>query len=120
MEMKHFGRELENVTNLFISSNGGKDSLPKETPPEKEEGTKSLSALFDVEVEESVRVQRKMVFPASKESQESMRRTLLDYLQENFVITRVELKKTTDIFKQGKKTIKEEELVLFLKDPPQH
>ena len=117
MEMKNFGRELENVTNLFISSNGGNNSSPSEAAEEtKEEEAKALVPDLSVEVEEKVSVQKKMAFPAVREGQVRMKNTLLDYLQNDYMVTRVELKKKTDLIEEGKKTVKEEELILFLRD----
>ena len=117
MEMKNFGRELEHVTNLFISSNGGNNSSPdKGTEKTKEEKEKVLVPDFSVEVEENVSVQKKMAFPAVREGQIRMKNTLLDFIQNDYMVTRVELKKKTDLIEEGKKTVKDEELILFLRD----
>jgi hypothetical protein len=120
MEMKNFGRELEHVTNLFISSNGGNNSSPKKaTDKTKEEEEKVLVPDFSVEVEENVSVQKKMAFPAVREGQIRMKNTLLDFIQNDYMVTRVELKKKTDLIEEGKKTVKDEELILFLRDSGQ-
>lgn len=114
MESKILGRELENVTNLFISSNNGgnspaKGSISVETPvPAVEED--------GIDVEETVHIRKKMAYPPTRKAQEELRKYLFERIQENYTISRIELKKTTDIFTQQKKTTREEEIVVLLKE----
>ena len=114
MESKFLGRELETVTNLFISSNNGGNSpskgrIPAETPvPAPLEG--------GVDIEETVRIQKKMAYPPTRKAQEELRKYIFERIQENYTISRIELKKTTDVFTQQKKTTREEEIIVLLKE----
>ena len=114
MKNENVGRELESVTKLFISSNGGKNTPandldePKDPPLDDEtEG---------VEVEETIHIRKKVAFPATRKARESMRNYLFERLQESYIIKRIELIKTTDVFRQDGKTTKEEEIIVVLKD----
>ena len=114
MENHTPGRELENVANLFISSNHEEKSpvrgQPAETDPiPADEGT-------GIEVEETVRIQKKMAYPSTQGAQERLRKFLFERIRQNYTICRIELRKTTDVFTQEKKTTKEEEIIVFLKD----
>ncbi len=108
------GRELENVANLFISSSNGEKSPEKSRPPEADplpEGE------WDgIEVEETVRIQKKIAYPSTQGAQEKLRKYLFERIRQNYTICRIELRKTTDVFTQEKKTTREEEIIVFLKD----
>ena len=114
MESKFLGRELETVTNLFISSNNGGNSpskgrIPAETPvPAVEED--------GIDVEEIIHIQKKMTYPPTRKAHEELRKYLFERIQENYTISRIELKKTTDVFTQQKKTTREEEIIVLLKE----
>lgn len=114
MESKILGRELESVTDLFISSNNGGNSpskgrIPVDTPaPAVEED--------GIDIEETVHIQKKMAYPPTRKAQEELRKYLFERIKENYTISRIELKKTTDIFTQQKKTIREEEIIVLLKE----
>ncbi len=114
MESKILDRELENVTNLFISSNNGGNSPAKVQMPVDPPETAPLDG--EVEIEETVHIQKTMAYPPTRKAQEALRRYLLERIQENYTISRIELKKTTDVFTQQKKTIKEEEIIVLLKE----
>ncbi len=113
MEKNNFGRELENVTNLFISSNGESRAFQPGVEKAQDETSVPEPEPMDVNIEETVRVKRKMAFHGSQDVQRNMTHTLFKYLQENYIITMVELRKASDIFEQGKKTTREEEIVLY-------
>lgn len=112
---KHIpGRELENVADLFISSNQEGESPVKSQPPlaepiptDEEDG---------IEVEETVRIQKKIAYPSTQGAQEKLRKYLFERIRQNYTICRIELRKTTDVFTQEKKTTREEEIIVFLKD----
>lgn len=114
MESKILGRELENVTNLFISSNNGGNSpaqgrISAQTPV--------ATSLGDgIDIEETVHIQKKMAYPRTRKAQEELRKYLFERIQENYTISRIELKKTTDVFTQQQKTTREEEIIVFLKE----
>jgi len=114
MKSENVGRELESVTKLFISSDGGKntraDDLNEPKDPSLDDETGGA------EVEETIHIQKKIAFPATRKARETMRNYLFERLQESYIIRRIELIKTTDVFRQGGKTTKEEEIVVMLKD----
>jgi hypothetical protein len=104
-------RELENVTKLFISSSDDEISAESQL---RGQG----AALEDdaSEVEETVRVQKKIAYPNTRNAQEHMKKCLLDHLQKDYLISRIELKKATDILEPKVRSCRQEEITICLKD----
>lgn len=110
MEKKIVSEELEEISRWFLSSSeeGEKGSESKEKPLHRPES--------EMEIDESVSIRRRISFPNSQSGQNEMKACLLKHLEDNYVIARVELKKTTDhVRSKGKKNTKEE-ILLYTKD----
>ena len=104
-------RELENVTKLFISSSDEKTSMEDQL-----QGRGALPEDDVSEVEETVRVHKKIAYPNTRNAQEHMKRCLLEHLQKDYLISRIELKKATDILEPKVRRCRQEEITIFLKD----
>jgi hypothetical protein len=94
MEKKERGRELECVSDLFISS-GEEEEVPDEELLECK-GTYADQTEDDFEVEETVSVRKRITYPASEKAQENIRRCLHEHLKDDYIINRIELIKSTD------------------------
>jgi hypothetical protein len=114
MEKKERGRELECVSDLFISS--GEEQVPGEKQLELE-GTYADQPEDDYEVEETVRVRKTITYPASKRAQENIRKCLYEHLKDDYIISRVELVKRSEVLKLRNVQTKKEEIIIALKPP---
>jgi len=110
MEKKSLGRDikdrrgLENISNLFLSTN----HRTKENLHQAED---------QCEVEETVTVCKKLAFQPDENVQQNMIRTLHRHLEEGYDIKRVDLQKNEDISKPKGRMRREEEVIIFIKDP---
>ena len=110
MEKKSLGRDikdrrgLENISNLFLSTN----HRAKENLHQAED---------QYEVEETVTVCKKLAFQPDENVQQNMIRTLHRHLEEGYDIKRVDLQKNEDISKPKGRMRREEEVIIFIKDP---
>jgi hypothetical protein len=114
MEGRISRRELEGVASLFISSSDGSQGpskSPSEAMPSASPEEKGVP-----EVEEVIRIRKKMAYPATPEGQEALKVALLEFMEKDYRITRIELTKTTDTCVRKEKTIKEEGIIITLKD----
>lgn len=117
MEKKETGRELERVSDLFISS-GAEEVLDD----------KLLGFMVkcadqrgnDFKIEETVNVRKRITYPASKKAQENIRRCLYEHLKNDYTINRVELVKSTEILKLGNVNRKKEEIIIILDPSESH
>ena len=109
-------RGLENISNLFLStSEKVKENLqPAEDQCEVED---QLEAEDQCEVEETVSVCKKLAFQHHENVQQNMLRTLTKYLEEGYNLKRVDLQKNEDISKPKGRMRREEEVIIFIKDP---
>ena len=114
MEKKERGRELERVTDLFISSD--EEQVPGEKLLEFE-GTYADQTEDDYEVEETVKVRRSITYPASERAQENIRKCLYEHLKDDYIISRVELIKRSEVLKLRNVKSKKEEIIIALKPP---
>jgi len=113
MEKKIISEELEEISRWFLSSREEGKEAPKVNESEERQLQRPES---ECEIDESVSIRRRISFPNSQTGQNEMKSCLLKHLQDNFAISRVELKKTTDQFQpKAKKNVKEE-VLLYLKD----
>jgi hypothetical protein len=110
MEKKSLGRDikdrrgLENISNLFLSTN--------------HKAKENLHQVEDqCEVEETVTVCKKLAFQPDENVQQNMIRTLHRHLEEGYNIKRVDLQKNEDIPKPKGRMRREEEVIIFIKDP---
>jgi hypothetical protein len=111
MAKKNGAREMENIADFFIS--------PKEKDPVN--GLKDFAGDLDqgeeaFELEETVSVRKRIAFPDRENAQDHIRRCLLKYLEEEYKIHRVELKRSLDIDMPGNKKTTKEEVLILLKD----
>jgi len=116
MEKNNPRRELENISNYFITS-----SEEKKTPVEnlfEDRGIYSGRADEEFEVEESVSIRKKIEYLDTQNAQENIKRCLFGHLQEDYIISRIELRKTADILQPKRKKRREEEIIILLKEAP--
>ena len=106
------GRELESVANLFISSEE-EDKNPVKEPFEFRKNTSGQE--LDFEVEETVKIRKKIAYPETEKAQENIKRRLFQLFQEDYIINRVELKKNTCTNKLKNRKFTQEEIIIFLK-----
>lgn len=112
MEKQGIGRELESVANLFVSS----EEEEKDSVKEQFEFKKNTSGQeLDFEVEETVKVRKKIAYPETEKAQENIKRRLFQLFQEGYIINRVELKKNTYARKLKNRKVTQEEIIIFLK-----
>ena len=98
-------RGLESISNLFLSTS--------------EKAKENLQQTEDqCEVEETVTVCKKLAFQHDENVQQNIIRTLSKYLEEGYNIKRVDLQKNEDISKPKGRIRKEEEVIIFIKNPP--
>jgi hypothetical protein len=113
MDKKIVSEELEEISRWFLSSSGEGKEAPKVNESEEKQPRPPET---EFEIDESVSIRRRMSFPNSQNGQNEMKASLLKHLQDNYAISRVELKKTTDhVQPKTKKNIKEE-VLLYVKD----
>jgi len=113
MEKKIVSEELEEISRWFLSSSEEGKDAPKvneseERPHQPESGS---------ETDESVSIRRRISFPNSQNGQNEMKASLLKHLQDNYAISRVELKKTTDRVQPKARKNTKEEVLLYIKEP---
>ena len=113
MEKPGIGRELDSVANLFISS-GEEEKAPVKEMYEVKENTSGQKEV-DFEVEETVKIRKKIAYPETEKAQENMKRRLFQLFQEGYLINRVELKKNTCAHKLKNRKVIIEEIIIFLK-----
>ena len=70
----------------------------------------------DIEIEENVSIQKKFAYPNDLNVQNKMMLRLQTLVQEGYDISRIELKKKTNIKKSGRKKILDEQVIFFIKE----
>ncbi|MBW2022997.1 MAG: hypothetical protein JRI39_05270 [Deltaproteobacteria bacterium] len=108
-------RELDEVLDLFISSNENRRQAPWAKTNSKEKPEKVQDA--SPPLVETTRVEKEITCPAGAKAQDKIRGLLFEHLQADYEITRVELKKATDRREQDREIHTEERISLTLKDP---
>ncbi len=116
MQNKCLMQELEGLSRFFISPNN-EEKIPAENLLTLK-GTSSRPSTDECEVEETVTVRKRIVYPNTQDAQERIKRCLFKYLDENYVICRVDLKKTAEVDEPRSKKSTQEEICIFLKDAP--
>ena len=119
MEKKERGRELECVSNLFISSGEEEEEVPNEELLNLK-GTNADQTEDDFEVEETVSVRKQITYLSSEKAQENMRGCLYEHLKDDYIINRIELTKKTETLKLKNVKSKKEEIIILLKPPNSH
>ena len=118
MEKKTTAQEIAEISNFFLSSSDKEKMLAEHLSDFK--GIPSTEEEDGCEVEETVSVRKKIAYPDAENAQESMKRCLFKYLDEDYMICRIELKRTADISKPRSKKRKKEEVVIVLQDTLTH
>ncbi|MGD2149191.1 MAG: hypothetical protein PVJ20_00680 [Desulfobacterales bacterium] len=98
-------RGLEDISNLFLSTS--------------EKAKENLQQAEDqCTVEETITVCKKFAFQNDENVQQNILRTLSKHLEEGYHFKRVDLQKNEDISKPRGRMRREEEIIIFIKDPP--
>ncbi|MEJ2725207.1 MAG: hypothetical protein P8175_11315 [Deltaproteobacteria bacterium] len=113
MAKKGNARELENVADFFISSKE-KDEDPGDGLNELVEEGDQREAEF--ELEETVSVRKRIAFSDGEKAQDHIKRCLLEHLEGEYQIHRIELRKNTGIEMPGNKKRTKEEVLIVLKE----
>jgi hypothetical protein len=69
------------------------------------------------EVEETVRVQKKMAYPDTENAQQGMRKALSRHLEEGYNIRSISLRKSYEVSAPNRRVSKEEDITIFVKSP---
>ena len=101
MEKKSERRELEQISNIFLST--GKK--PEENLNQVEDQCK---------VEENVIVRRNIAYPNTLYAQQDILKSLSKHLEENYRVKRIELKKTDRTSRPGIEKCIEERVTIFI------
>jgi len=115
MEQKSPIHELARISDLFVSSSDNEETGP--TGVFERQGTSSDHAGDESEVEETIAVRKRIAYPATENARENIKRCLFKHLDEDYMICRVELKRTKEISQPGAKKRTEEEILIVLRDP---
>ncbi len=70
----------------------------------------------ECEVEETIRIERKIAYPNSESGQENIRKTIFEYLEEGYTIQNIELRKTHRISESRKKEKMDVEVRMFVRE----
>jgi len=98
-------RGLEDISNLFLSTS--------------EKAKENLQQAEDqCTVEETITVCKKFAFQNDESVQQNILRTLSKHLEDGYHFKRVDLQKNEDISKPRGRMRREEEIIIFIKDPP--
>jgi len=116
MEQKSPVHELARISDLFVSSSDKEETGP--TGLFERQWTSSDQVGDESEVEETITVRKKIAYPNTENVQEKVRRCLFKHLDEDYMICRVELKKTKDTSQPRAKKRTQEEILIVLKDSP--
>ena len=118
MEKKSTAQEIAEISNFFLSSSDKEKMLAEHLYDFK--GIPSVEVEDGSEVEETVSVRKKIAYPDTENAQENLKTCLFKYLEEDYMICRIELKRTADISKPRRKKRREEEVVIVLRDALTH
>lgn len=95
------------------------EPIPKEnTPSDIAKEPYTGDAEIGCRIEESVTVQKNIAYPPSPNTQENILNALSKHLEENYSIKRIDLKKTDEISRPGKRKYIDEEVTIFIEDHP--
>lgn len=118
MEQKNPVQELARISDLFVSSSDKEETGP--TGLFERQGACSDQVGDESEVEETVSVRKRIGYPNTENAQENIKRCLFKHLDEDYMICRVELKKTKNISQPRAKKRTQEEILIVLKDSAPH
>jgi hypothetical protein len=111
MEKTGPAKELGSVSDFFISTpKEGRTSSPPVSNLKAWSNPKE-----NCEVEESVTARKRIAYPNTRSAQEDMKKNFSMLLQEGYMISRIEVKRTSEKVKPGSRTITSEEIAMFVK-----
>jgi hypothetical protein len=113
MAKKGNARELENVADFFISSKEKEEDPGDSLNGLVEEGDQREA---EFELEETVSVRKRIAFSDGEKAQDHIKRCLLEHLEGEYQIHRIELKKNTGTEMPGNKKTTKEEVLIVLKE----
>ncbi|RLB21710.1 MAG: hypothetical protein DRG71_07990 [Deltaproteobacteria bacterium] len=114
MEIKGETKELDEVLDLFISSKEQDSKAPwAEQDSVQGREPKKTRAL---PLAETTRIRKEITCPAGPGAQDRLRGLLFEYLQDDYEITRVEVRKVTQRTEENRKIHQEEEVSLVIKE----
>lgn len=113
MQGKISQRELQGVANLFISPD---DRESFSTNGDQHRAPDIFDKKDTVEIEESYKIEKKVVFPSTSKGQLELKKYILELINQDFDIIKLEMKKLTNISTNNIKTLKEENLFIKIKD----
>lgn len=114
MEKSNPRRELENISNYFITSSDEKKTRVENLFEDR--GISSGRADEEFEVEERVSIRKEIEYIDTQNAQENIKRRIFAHLQDDYIISRIELRKTSDILQPKRKKRQEEEIIIILKE----
>ena len=70
----------------------------------------------ECEIEETIRIERKIAYPNSGAGRENIRKTIFEYLEEGYTIQKIELRKTHLVSESRKKEKMDIEVTMFVRE----
>ena len=102
MEKKNFGRGIEEISNIFLST--------------KDNANENLHHIEDqCEIEETVTVRKKLSFYNDENVQKNMTTSLSKHMEKGYNIRRIYLQKNEDISTPGSRIHKKEDIIISIK-----
>jgi hypothetical protein len=89
----------------------------KNDPPQTVKEPATDNTEIGCRIEESITVRRNITYPPSPDAQQNILNLLSKYLEENYSIKSVDLKKTDEILRPGKLKYIDEEVTICIEDP---
>jgi hypothetical protein len=113
MEKKSLGKGLEDVSNVFLSGDMKEHERPiteesNQDGPTGELSKDPISLEGDCTVEELVNAYKRIAYTNSDHSQQNLRKTLFNYLEEGYKIKSVTLTRTNEIKKPHRRESRED------------
>jgi hypothetical protein len=102
MEKKNLGKDIEEISNIFLST--------KVNPNEN-----LLQTVDECEIQETVTVLKKLAFYNDENVQKNMARSLSRHIEKGYNIRRIYLQKYEDISTPGSRTHKKEDVIISIK-----
>ena len=104
MEKKNLGMDLEEISNIFLST--------------RENENKNLHQDEDqCEIQETVTVRKKLAFYDDENVQKNMARSLSKHIEKGYNIKRICLQKNEDISTSGSRIHRREKVIISIKPP---
>jgi hypothetical protein len=113
MEKTGSAQELSSISSFFISG-----PEEKKVPSNHFSDLKGISFVHpgeDCEVEETITVRKRIAYSNTPLAQENIKKTLFNFLEEGYAISRIELRKTCEKKESGNRTVTNEEIALYMK-----